>query len=119
MPAIPDFESVQLGCAVRFVEQDTKVETWAVLEDAPDADQFRGEHGPSSPLMKHLRGRRIGDKFQIAEGRNRKTAVVKQIISKYAYRYQDCLYGWARRFPGLPEIERAHADSRTPSKVSL
>ena len=100
MPTVPDFETAQLGCAVCFVEQETNAETWAILEDAPDADQSSGEYGPSSPLMKQLRGRRLGDKFQLAEGRNRKSAVVKQLISKYAYRYQDCLYGWARRFPG-------------------
>src|SRR4029077_12799774 len=37
--------------------------------------------------------------------------------SKYAYRYQDCLYGWARRFPGLPEIEMTHGDSKTVNEV--
>ncbi len=117
MPTVPDFETAQLGCAVCFVEQDTDAEAWAILEEAPDADQSRGEHGPSSPLMKQLRGRRLGDKFQIVEGRNRKSAVVRQIISKYAYRYQDCLYGWARRFPGLPEIEMVRANARAASEV--
>ena len=39
------------------------------------------------------------------------------MISKYAYRYQDCLYGWARRFPGLPEIEMVRADAKAASEV--
>ncbi len=118
MPTVPDFETAQLGCAVCFVEQDGNTETWAILEDAPDADDSIGEYGPSSPLMKQLRGRRPGDKFQLSEGRlSRKSAVVKQLMSKYAYRYQDCLYGWARRFPGLPEIEMIHADTRTVAEV--
>ena len=114
MPTVPDFETAQLGCAVCFVEPERNLETWAILEDARDADETMGEQGPSSPLMKQLRGRRRGDKFQLPDGARvgRKSAVVKQLISKYAYRYQDCLYGWARRFPGLPEIEMVHADTK-------
>jgi tetratricopeptide (TPR) repeat protein len=118
MPAVPDFEAAQLGCAVCFVEQETNIESWAILEDAPDADEAVGEYGPSSYLTKQLRGRRLGDKFQLPEGRvSRKTAVVKQLISKYAYRYQDCLYQWARRFPGLPEIEMMRADPKAEAEV--
>jgi tetratricopeptide (TPR) repeat protein len=118
MPAVPDFETAQLGCAVCFVEPETNAESWAILEDAPDADESMGEYGPSSPLMKQLRGRRLGDKFQLPDGRvSRKSAVIKQLISKYAYRYQECLYGWARRFPGLPEIEMMHADTKAVAEL--
>ena len=117
MPTVPDFETAQLGCAVCFVEQESNAETWAILEDAPDANQASGEHGPSSPLVKQLRGRRLGDKFQVSEGRSRKSAVVKQLISKYAYRYQDCLYGWARRFPGLPEIEMMRDNANAAAEI--
>ena len=118
MPTVPDFETAQLGCAVCFVEQETNIESWVILEDAPDADEAVGEYGPSSALMKQVRGRRLGDKFQLSDGRvNRKTAIVKQLISKYAYRYQDCLYQWARRFPGLPEIEMMRADSKAEAEV--
>src|SRR4029077_1847594 len=91
---------------------------WAILEDAPDADESAKEYGPSTPLMKQLRGRRLGDKFQIPEGRvSRRSAVVKQLISKYAHRYQDCLYGWARRFPGLPEIEMIQGNAKASHEV--
>jgi len=118
MPAVPDFETAQLGCAVCYVEQDNGAEVWVILEDAPDADESAREHGPSSPLMKQLRGRRLGDKFQLPEGRvSRRSAVVKQIISKYAHRYQDALYGWARRFPGLPEIEMIQGNAKAANEV--
>ena len=118
MPTVPDFEAAQLGCAVCFVEQDTNFESWVILEDAPDADESLGEYGPSSNLMKQLRGRKLGDKFQLSDGRvNRKTAVVKQLMSKYAYRYQDCLYQWARRFPGLPEIEMVRGNAKAEAEV--
>jgi tetratricopeptide (TPR) repeat protein len=118
MPTVPDFETAQPGCAVCFTEQDGSAETWAILEDAPNADSSRGEYGPSSAMMKQMRGRRLGDKFQLSEGRgSRKSAVVTQLISKYAYRYQDCLYGWARRFPGLPEIEMVRADAHPAAEA--
>lgn len=113
MPSVRDFEIAQLGCAVCFVDADTNVEGWAILEDAPDADESIGEFGASSSLAKQLRGRRVGDKFQLPEGRfSRRTAIVKRIISKYAHRYQDCLYGWQARFPGLPEIEMVQSNAK-------
>lgn len=106
MPVVPDFETAQLGCAVCWVEQDSAIERWAILEDAPDADEAADEYGPASPMTKQLRGRKPGDKFQLPEGRfNRRAGIVKRLLSKYAYRFQDCLYGWEVRFPGLPEIE--------------
>ena len=118
MPVVPDFETAQTGCAVCFVEQDSSLESWAILEDAPDADEALGEFSPSSFLAKQLRGRRLGDKFQLSDGRvNRKTAVIKQLISKYAYRYQDCLHHWTRRFPGLPEIEMMRGDPKAEAEV--
>ena len=113
MASVRDFETAQLGCAVCFVETDTNVESWAILEDAPDADESAGEYGPSSSIAKQLRGRRPGDKFQLPDSRiSRRTAVVKRIISKYAHRYQDCLYGWEARFPGLPEIEMVQSNAK-------
>ncbi len=106
MPVIRDFETAQLGCAVCFVEQDSVVERWATLEDAPDADEQASEYGAASPMLKVLRGRRPGDKFQLPEGRfSRRNGTIKRLISKYAYRYQDCLYRWEARFGGLAEIE--------------
>ncbi len=118
MPTVADFETAQMGCAVCFVEQDGDAERWAILEDAPDADQASGEYGASSSLTKQLRGRRVGERFQLSEGRpTRKSAVIKQLVSKYAYRYQDCLYGFARRFPGLPEIEMVQRDTNRAAEI--
>lgn len=106
-PAVPNFETAQPGAAVCFVEPDTGSEQWVILEDAPDVDESASEYGPTHPLARQLRGRRPGDKFQLSDNSrfSRRTAVVKRIISKYAWRYQDCLDGWESRFPGLPEIE--------------
>jgi tetratricopeptide (TPR) repeat protein len=114
MPHVPEFDTANPGAAVCFVEQDSNADRWVVLEDAADPDEARDEYGAMHPLTKALKGRRVGDKFQLPEGRfSRKSGVVKQIISKYAWRYQDCLAGWPRRFPGLPEIEMTHAPVET------
>jgi len=106
IPHIADFDSAASGAAVCFVEQDTNADKWIVLEDANDPDESIDEYGPNSPMAKALKGKRVGDKFQLPEGRfSRKTGVVKQIISKYAWRFQDCAAGWTKRFPGEPEIK--------------
>ncbi|HXW84676.1 MAG TPA: hypothetical protein VEJ86_09755, partial [Candidatus Binataceae bacterium] len=109
MPHIGDFDTALPGAAVCYVEQDTNVEHWAILEDSSDADETKDEFNSNHPLAKALQKRRVGDKFQLPEGRfSRKSATVKQILNKYAWRYQDVLAGWQKRFPGLPEIELAH-----------
>lgn len=116
MPAVPDFDTVQPGCAVCFVEQDSSAERWAIIEDAPEADESAAEYSPASPMARQLRGRKPGDRFQLPEARSsRKSAIVKRIVSKYAYRYQDCLEGWSGRFPGLPEIEMVSGKIGTPA----
>lgn len=103
---IGDYDSAASGAAVCFVEQESNADKWIVLEDANDPDESIDEYGPNSPMAKALKGKRVGDKFQLPEGRfSRKAGVVKQIISKYAWRFQDCAAGWAKRFPGQPEIE--------------
>ena len=100
MPHIADFDTAANGAAVCFVEQDTNADKWLVLEDANDPDESVDEYGPNSPMAKALKGKRVGDKFQLPEGRfSRKTGVVKQIISKYAWRFQDCAAGWPGAFP--------------------
>ncbi|HEY6395235.1 MAG TPA: hypothetical protein VIX12_07430, partial [Candidatus Binataceae bacterium] len=106
MPHVPDFESAAPGAAVCFVEQDQNVDRWVTLEDGADPDESRDEYNLNHPLTKVLKNKKVGEKFQLPEGRfSRKAGVIKQIISKYAYRYQDCLAGWQTRFPGQPETE--------------
>ncbi len=106
VPHIADFDTAAPGAAVCFAEQDTNVDKWIVLEDADEPDESIDEYGPVSPMAKALKGKRVGDKFQLPEGRfSRKSGVVRQIVSKYAWRFQDSAGGWSRRFPGQPEVE--------------
>ena len=106
MPHVPDFETAGPGAALNFVEENSNAERWILLEDANDADETRDEYSPQHPIAKAVKGKKAGEKFQLPEGRfSRQQATVKQIMSKYAWRYVDCLSNWQSRFPGEAEIE--------------
>ncbi len=106
MPHIPDFDVAGPGAALSFVEENSNTERWIMLEDANDADEALDEYGPQHPMTRAVKGKRAGERFQLPEGRySRRQATVKQMLSKYAYRYMDCLVNWPARFPGQAEIE--------------
>ncbi len=109
MPHVPDFDTANSGCALSFVEEGSNVEKWVLLEDANDADESIDEYGPQHPMTRVVKGKKAGEKFQLPEGRfSRRQATVKQMISKYAYRYMDVLTNWQARFPGQAEIEMSY-----------
>jgi tetratricopeptide (TPR) repeat protein len=109
MPHVPDFDSAATGAAVCFVEENSNGEKWVLLEDANDADEALDEYGPQHPMTRALKGKKAGEKFQLPEGRfSRRQATVKQLISKYAFRYMDVLINWQARFPGQAEIEMTY-----------
>jgi transcription elongation GreA/GreB family factor len=101
-PHIPDFDTAGPGAALSFVEENSNTERWILLEDANDVDETLDEYGPQHPMTRALKGKKAGERFQLPEeGRfSRRQATVKQMISKYAYRYMDCLVNWPARFPG-------------------
>jgi tetratricopeptide (TPR) repeat protein len=112
MPHVPDFDSANTGCALSFVEEGSNSEKWILLEDANDADETIDEYNPQHPMTKAVKGKKAGEKFQLPEGRfSRRQATVKQMISKYAYRYMDVLINWQARFPGQAEIEMSYVRS--------
>ena len=110
MPHVADFDTAAPGAAVCFVEENSTVDRWILLEESGDADESLDEYGPQHPIVRALKGKKVSDKFQLPEGRfSRKSAVVKILMSKYAWRYMDCLTNWQTRFPGQAEIEITHA----------
>lgn len=114
MPHVPDFDSAGTGAAVCFVEENSNGEKWVLLEDANDADEALDEYGPQHPMTRVLKGKKAGEKFQLPEGRfSRRQATVKQLISKYAFRYMDVLINWQARFPGQAEIEMNYVRSES------
>jgi tetratricopeptide (TPR) repeat protein len=109
MPHVPDFESGGAGAALSFVEDGSNNEKWILLEDANDADEALDEYGPQHPMTRAVKGKKAGEKFQLP---SRRQAVVKQLISKYAYRYMDVLLNWQARFPGEAEIEMSYTSAK-------
>ena len=106
IPHVPDFDTAGPGAALSFVEEGSATERWILLEESNDADESLEEYGPQHPMSRALKGKRVGEKFQLPEGRlSRRQAAIKHIISKYAYRYMDVLVNWQTRFPGQTEIE--------------
>lgn len=105
-PEIDAFEEVQPGAAVCFVEANTTQEQWRIIEDVYKADERLGEMSPDHFLAVQLKGKRVGDTFLLAApGVVRRTAVVKKILSKYVYRYQECIASFQVRFPAIANIE--------------
>ncbi|MDO8431185.1 MAG: hypothetical protein Q7S58_02115 [Candidatus Binatus sp.] len=109
MPHVADFDTAGPGAAVCFVEENSTVDRWIILEETNDADESLDEFGPQHPMTRAIRGKKVSDKFQLPEGRfSRRSAVVKILMSKYAWRYMDCLNNWQARFPAQAEIEIAY-----------
>jgi tetratricopeptide (TPR) repeat protein len=109
MPHVPDFDIAGPGAALSFVEENSNTERWILLEDTNDADEALDEYGPQHPMTRAVKGKKAGERFQLPEGRfSRRQATIKQMISKYAYRYMDCLVNWQARFPGQAEIEMSY-----------
>src|SRR5271168_3740271 len=109
MPHVPDFDSAGPGAALSFLEEGSNTEKWVLLEEGNDADEALDEYGPQHPMTRAVKGKKAGEKFQLPEGRfSRRQATVKQMISKYAYRYMDVLINWQARFPGQAEIEMSY-----------
>jgi nucleoside phosphorylase/tetratricopeptide (TPR) repeat protein len=106
LPAVPAPETAAPGVAVCFVETGSSQEQWLILEDSPDPDRSRNEVAPDSLFAANVTGKRVGDTFVIAEGSlQNRTAVIKGILSKFVYRFQDCCVGWQLRFPDLHAFE--------------
>jgi tetratricopeptide (TPR) repeat protein len=101
-PTIPTFETeVSIGCAVRFVAERSPEEQWTIIEDSHDPDPVRNETSPDSSLAKELLRKRVGDSFDISPFSR---GTVKEITSKFVFRYQDCIKLWQIRFSDTPDI---------------
>lgn len=105
-PTIQTPSIVEPGVAVCFQETGEASESWVIIEDQPNPDLSRSEISPDSHIARHLYGKRIGETAVFAEGQvSKRTAVVKDIVSKYVFRYRDCMNQWQLRFPDTPEVE--------------
>ena len=105
-PNVPEFTEIQEGCAVCYVEDDETQERWMIIEDAPDPDILRLEYRPDHQLSQEMKGKKVGDKVILSTGTmGNRSGIIKSIISKYVFRYQDSMHNWQIRFPDAPGLE--------------
>ncbi len=105
-PADP--AEVGADTAVRVEERDGS-NRWFYLEDAADVDITRGEVGPETPLWSALFGSRVGATVVLSQGMStERTAVVREVVSKYARRMQEVFETFEIVVPDRPELGMMH-----------
>ncbi len=104
-PDVTNPEAVVAGSAVCYREENGS-EQWLIIEDSPNPNAALGERAPNDLLAQAMIGKRVGDNFVLAKGSVKdRVALIIAILSKYIYRYNDCLHQWQVRFPGQPGVE--------------
>jgi tetratricopeptide (TPR) repeat protein len=93
------------GAAVCCTENGGK-ERWIIIEDSPNPRPELNEYAPTHALAQSLNGKRVGDSVVLSKtsGRDR-TAVIKEIKSKYLYRLHEIMDAWQVRFPDQPFVQ--------------
>jgi tetratricopeptide (TPR) repeat protein len=92
------------GTAVCYAEGDNN--RWIVIEDSPDPRPELSEYAPDHPLAQSLKGKRVAETVVLSKtsARNR-TAVIKEIKSKYVFRMHEIVENWQIRFPDQPFVQ--------------
>lgn len=102
-------DRVAPGSAVEYLEDATDTPRWHVIEDVLKPDSKLNEYPPDHPISQALLGKMVGDIVALAPGRiSDRPATVKQILSKYVYRYQCCMNELQIRFPEATELQSMH-----------
>jgi len=109
-------ENVASGTAVQYIEDDTGIPHWHIVEDSslgtPDSDH--NEFAPSHPLSKAMEGKKCNGSFYLRkDSLQDRTATIKRIVSKYVYRFNDCLEQFETRFPDEKAIQKFIAIDKT------
>lgn len=87
----PDLEAVVPGAAVFCQELPAGDHKWFVLEDTDKPSRDFEEISLDSDLARELLGKKVGDNFVLApQSIGNREAVIKQIITKYVRRFQQC-----------------------------
>ncbi len=102
-------ELVEPGVAVQYQEDDTQTLRWHIIEDSivSKAESIRKEFPPEHPYSKEMLGKKPGECFDLQKGGiQERTATIKRLMSKYVYRFNDCLENYENRFPGQSAIKK-------------
>ena len=102
-------EIIAPGIAVQYQEDDTHVLRWHIIENSvvSTPESSRNEFPIDHPISKEMLEKKRGEHFYlIKDGIQERTARIKNVFSKYVYRFNDCLEEFENRFPGLQAIKR-------------
>lgn len=116
---IPEADVVEAGIAVAYKEEGAPEPKWWIVEDSPQPERARRELAPNHPLAEKMRGKKVGDEFEIRDGTfQARTATIVEMTSKYVYRFQQCLNEFEEYFPGevfLMQFSTKRVDSDEPN----
>lgn len=101
------FDKVEVETAVRFEELPTGDPEWVVIVDSASPSDDLKQIASNSAMAKELLGKKVDETFQIAPGFMERRGIIRQIIHKFVYQYNDCGERWQRRFPDEPMMESA------------
>lgn len=111
---IRESAEVTAGAAVHYAESEDR-ERWVIIEDSPNPRQELGEYPPEHPLAQALIGKRVGDTAVLSKTSARdRTAVIREILSKYVHRVREVIDSWQLRFPDQPFIQVFRVMSTDP-----
>ena len=102
-------EIIALGIAVRYKEDDTRELRWHIIENSvvSKPESSRNEFPIDHPISKEMLGKKRGERFYLVnDGIQERTATIENVVSKYVYRFNDCLEEFENRFPGTQAIKR-------------
>lgn len=115
---MPGDPSITLSASLDTVAEDSAVAIyealsgnirWFVLENTDKPNAAFEELSLNSDLAKELLGKRLGDTVVLAKGHmESRTGIVRQILSKYVRRFQDCMGEMQLRFGGASSVESVH-----------
>jgi tetratricopeptide (TPR) repeat protein len=104
-------EQAAVGAAVRFSVDGEPTEEWVVIEDGPAPSFSQREFPPDHHLAQQLMGRRVGDEFFMRDRPPQPVrGVVREILHKAVYRFQEVLRTAEVRFPETPVAQRFKLD---------
>ena len=106
LPLLATPKTVSDGCAVCFKEGSGEQPRWIIIEDSELVRPELNEFPPAHPLSCSLKGKRVGDEVQLAEGSvQNRTGTIQEIRNKYVFRYQECINRFQFNFPDEGDVQ--------------
>jgi len=102
-------EVVAPGVAIQYQEDDTHELHWHIIEDSvvSKPESGRNEFPPDHPYSKEMLGKKKGEHFYLViDEIQERTATIKELLSKYVYRFNYCINEFENKFPGAQAIKR-------------